>query len=284
MGGEGAGSPADESEGPRPTARASLNGIASWRTSALSGWVKGQKTWLVATVGFGVAIVKILRVTHSDPTTSLAVLSASAPVSVATGMFAQALPGLFLLSAVASAFGMTVRSHLGVRYGLLPAVLVVSLLGLVQLLPIWPGVLALLAVAMTLAGQALLAQERRRTGPTPQTEPSRRPPSWLRVGLLTAGTTLFLVGASLSIDDSVWLPSESVVVHGQKPFTAYVLRDDGRWATLLRDHDRRIVILRSAQVERRTPCSVNGQRSDRSLADLMQGNTSQPRYTRCPAG
>lgn len=80
--------------------------------------------------------------------------------------------------------------------------------------------------------------------------------------------------------DDPWLAREVVGVARERPTVGYVLAEDERWTTVLTHDDRRVVRVRTDDVETRTPCrgDLPPHRPVRWLwAD-------DPGYPLCPAG
>jgi hypothetical protein len=83
--------------------------------------------------------------------------------------------------------------------------------------------------------------------------------------------------------ETVWLPSEAIVVGDQPPFTAYVLNDSPKYLTVLVESDRRVEHLLTKDVERQF-CET-GWISHRSVFDVLtHRRQGRPNYGRCPRG
>jgi hypothetical protein len=67
----------------------------------------------------------------------------------------------------------------------------------------------------------------------------------------------------------MWLPREVVTLQGQRRVVAYVLSDDGQWASLLTDRDREIVRFPSDSLIERVVCQSTKSRTA-SLWQLIQ--------------
>ena len=221
---------------------------SSSRTAVVAQTLMERLELFVLVFGFALLMLKVARVSHLNPRTSLGLIEGVGPLSVIFGSLVAHFPIiLFIIAGLAVWWG--VGSFVATRvfamgHGVVVAILFFS----VFLLP-WPYNVTLAVVGVVRFFQSRAAPER----------VGRRRQYYALVGAL----------AILLITDSdVWLPPETFVVIGEAPFVGYELAelDSGGWVTVLRDEDRMILRVKEDAIEDRRPCRDQGE--DFELANL----------------
>lgn len=183
-------------------------------------------------------IVKVVRVAKGNLITAQELVNIVGPASVIVGALTAVLPVL-LAQAFVFLWVLSWTDGLDrrMRAGLIEVAFLLSLIGLYVL----PWILEVGLLFFTLGHALYRIKVRPRL--------SRQPPNGLRATWLPAVVLLFLVSAD------PWIPAVTVDVgHPPSVLVAYVLKNDGGWTTLLRESDRSILILPSAEVGRRYVC------------------------------
>jgi hypothetical protein len=87
----------------------------------------------------------------------------------------------------------------------------------------------------------------------------------------------------LSFGDRPWMPAEVVSLNqGQASVVGYVLKQDVKWMTILRESDRSIVYLATPDTRAREVCKLPRVNDDqRSM--IAKFNNAVPNYRECPA-
>ena len=136
----------------------------------------------------------------------------------------------------------------------------------------WPILIASL-VAAPAAGYAMRQRQRQRL----MRAPGRR---WRKQGtllILLPCLAVFLYIACVTtwrVLYDVWLPHEATTLQSGRVEVGYVLSDNNNWVAILRSGQRRIVLYRDSQVEKRIPCQL---RPHGLLANMTAWQALAPR-------
>lgn len=206
-------------------------------------------------------VVRIGMAARLRPTTALALLGSRSPVSVIFGTVLSLLPW-FVLLLLAIGFTWAVRT---LRFGLQGRRLVflpitVMLYTLFLTAAAFPWWFLLFVPLLIYEGLAEANTERRR--------------------LPTALTVSGVLISILLLGSQVWLPSERIEVAGGGAIVGYVVDDDGNWASVLRERDRTVLLIRSDLIVARQICSLGRGSFERSLADVIAGFPEPPLCSR----
>lgn len=81
-----------------------------------------------------------------------------------------------------------------------------------------------------------------------------------------------------------WLPTENITIKGQKPIVGQVLSSTGEWTKYLENgRDRQAVhIVRTPDIESRTPCNANDTNSYNSVANYLLRRGKSGPQDNCP--
>jgi hypothetical protein len=105
------------------------------------------------------------------------------------------------------------------------------------------------------------------------------------VGVAIATLIAFNTVQIFFLREDLWLPAESISTTSGPPFSGYALGRDGSDLVVLREDDRRVVILKESEVTRRQLCNLDGRADALSKRFVDQFGTdrkSQPEYAACP--
>lgn len=215
---------------------------------------------------FAFVVIKVYRVARLDTGTALALLSSSGVASVALGALLTVLPALLsYLSFYLFQFAVSDHGTRALRRSALEVVAAALILWSF-LLP-WTGLIVQLGVLTALFVFARVAR--------------RRGWDWMNFDWLTL---VFVLIASTFITSRMWLPAEEVRTKSAGTITGYVLATDERWTTLLREDTRRVIILRSEDVESRRVCNLPDEVTmGRSLFQVIESEPGGPASPTCRA-
>jgi hypothetical protein len=220
---------------------------------------------LLTTVSFVFVVVKVYRVAGSDSATAQAIVSSSGVPSVVLGALVSLLPSLVTLAAFLSALLLYYEVGRRSQRRLWWEVLVAGPLFGLLLLP-WPSAVVLFVI-LTAYVVARVWRAKREKEVVDKTIPD-----WPALA--------FSILISTFITPTMWLPPEVVSLVGEPEEVAYVLSSDSEWTTLLEDGSRRVIVVRTDDVESRTVCNLTG-RPPRSLMQVIEGDGGQPN-PECP--
>lgn len=193
---------------------------------------------------FAFLAVKVIVVAKGDIPTALGIFQDTNPAVTVIGALLSGLP----LGAVAVLVIMGYRAAEEVSvegYALAVAAAVACFF-----ITPWPILVASLIVAPVAGYTMRLRQRLTRKGWLKQATLLILIPC-LAVFLYVAGVTTWRV-----LYD-VWLPHEAVTLQSGRIEVGYVLSDNGDWISVLRSGQRRIVVYRETQVEKRAECQLH---------------------------
>lgn len=231
---------------------------------------------VLAAVGLATATIKLISVSHGDQNTMGEILR-SAPLSelaLGTVLFgARNFVWIAVVWAIPT-FGEAVRERDDLR---VPATVLIGSLLLVALVVPFRllGMVALYLLYWS-STSAAWAWWEQRTGKRKRLgglgPPSRR--ALTSVGLVGA----FVGWALLAGSSEMWLPLEKLDQQRGGAEVGYVLGDEGDDLIVMREHDRGIVRVKAADVEKRFVCSRGN--DPRTLLNRIAGHP-KPRYPKC---
>lgn len=102
---------------------------------------------------------------------------------------------------------------------------------------------------------------------------------------ITAATLLAFVPLMfhyISLVDRPWMPSEQIQT-SRGAYAGYIVRQDAKWTTILKDSDRSIVQILSADVTSRAVCSLPRQKDDQRPLIFHLSSRSAATYPECTA-
>lgn len=210
---------------------------------------------LLTTVSFIFVVVKVYRVAGSDSATAQAILSSSGVPAVILGALVSLLPSLVTLAAFLSALLLYYEVGRRGQRRLWWEVLVAAPLFGLLLLP-WPSAVVLFVILIAYVAARVWRAKRKK-------EVDKTIPDWPALA--------FVILISTFITPTMWLPPEVVSLVGEPEEVAYVLSSDSEWTTLLEEGSRRVIIVRTDDVESRTVCNL-ADRPPQSLMQVIEGD------------
>ncbi len=243
-----------------------------FRLSRLRTFASAHLTYTVALGTFLLVAFQVFGVARFNTTVTLGLLANTDPGRVLFGLFVSLIPTLATFWAAASSMGIGVA--LATRR--LRAATVYSLAAPVFLLAIAASLFQLFTAAMICVPAVFLGWWvlHSSSEPTP-----KKPPPWMtdpaspqlrdyRASTYLMAVPAMAVGAIVALFGAQpWMPMEAVTV-GNHEVVAYVVNDDGRWATLLARDQLALTIVRSDEVTARTVCRTSHP-SGRTLVELL---------------
>jgi hypothetical protein len=208
-------------------------------------------TLVVSAVLTTLVVLRVAIASGFDVSVALAMLTAGGSAQVLLGIAVSLLPFGFFAGASLSA-PYLVRYLRGTNDWVFNVVAAGSFFLLVAALTPWFGFIG----AVLLFGMGL----RPRKDPRPL-------PRFFYLALFSVVVVFLFYNA-------VWLPPEVMEVDGHGQVLGYLLNDDGRWATILVDDPREILIVHSSALESRQACSVD--EFPRTIPQQLSGKPSQP--------
>lgn len=230
---------------------------------------------LVATLfAFVTVAARALAVARLDTTTAAALVRTSGPVDVFMGTLTQVFPDLLMLAFVMFVF---LDWHLAAKSPL-PRRLVYGVawgVGLVALfIAPWKQFLLWICVAVPGVHPASASHLRELLAP-----------SFVKTRSIMIGGVVLLV---FLLSDAVWLPQERIQLRGAGTVVGYVVEEDGRWISILKEHDRALLFVEDDDVESREVCGddlrgvlIVGPSAVQLLQDGLGGPPSKPQNPRC---
>jgi hypothetical protein len=220
---------------------------------------------LVAGAVTTLTALRLVRVSHFNAETALAVLSLSGTANVLLSVLLQTLPTFIAGAGV----GLFVAAR---ERGFKVHDLVVTAVLLAFLLVPWQVLLGVLALGVL----DWLVNGRRGRRAVEQGRPAP-------VGADRPVVYGFLLMMILLLPNAMWLPMEAVSVDGKKPTVGYVLHSGGDGLVLLRDDNREVVRLGQSGELERTYCETDdeGWTWDGASVLSLFMSEDQPRYPDC---
>lgn len=231
---------------------------------------------LVATLFAFVTVAgRALVVARLDTTTAAALVRTSGPVNVFVGTLTDAFPNLLMMAFIMFVF---LDWHLLAAGSPLPrrsVYLVAGGVGLVALfIAPWKQFVAWIPVAVF--------------GLHPAFAPHLREvlfPSFAKTRAIAIGAVFLL---TFLLSDAVWLPQEKVQLRDGGIVVGYVVEEDGRWMSILKEHDRELLFVDEEEVESRGVCGdevtgvlLDGPSALQLLLDRLGDPPSRPTNPRC---
>jgi hypothetical protein len=196
---------------------------------------------------FAFLAVKVIVVAKGDIPTALGIFQATNPAVTVIGALLSGLP----LGAVAVLVIVGYRAAEGVSLEGY-ALAVAAALACFFITP-WP-ILATSIIVAPVAGYTMRLRRRLKNM-------QRR--RWLKQAtliILIPCLAVFLYVAGVTtwrVLYDVWLPHEAVTLQSGRLEVGYVLSDNANWISILRSGQRRIVVYRDTQVEKRVECQLH---------------------------
>ena len=206
--------------------------------------------------------LELLSISRGSSTTALTILQSAGPLEVAVGVAIVSLP----LILVAVSIWISISS-IGDPFRDVGPRIAIAYFLLFTFAP-WPMVMLALGASLVLfAGRAAVARL------TSADDDSIAP--------MVVTLAALYVAYSIVVPLRPWLPAEAVTLEDASTVVGYVLStDDGR-VTMLRDFDRRIVVVDADAVETRVLCEVPGSGSERRPLDFLRPDATAS-YPDCP--
>jgi hypothetical protein len=213
-----------------------------------------------AALALVILIIKVLVATNGNRETALAIVAAAGAPTVVVGLAVSIFPTLVVtVAAVLWMWDFSVR-----RWGLIELAAITATLVALFLSAFWLVVfMAALVVLYVLA-----ARKRKQS------------PNWADHAWRTILTVLLLITSTVT-GPAVWLAPEAITLGSGDTVVAYVIEDEGEWATLLREKDRTVIRPRTSDIIARRVCSRDPG-GDPSLFRLLRPESATSRPADCP--
>ena len=256
-----------QTPGPGPTAEptqagaapALLDGKTKLRVKEKSRWSDAvtplpavlkqleERKLAVTILLFTFLAVKVIVVAKGDIPTALGIFQTTNPAVTVIGALLSGLPLGTVAVLVIVGYRAAKEASLE-GYALAVAAAFAGLF--VTPWPIWAASL----VVAPVAGYTMRQRQRlKRTQ-------GKRWQKWGTLLILIPCLAVFLFIACVTtwrVLYDVWLPHEAVTLHSGRVEVGYVLSDNANWVSILRSGQRRLVLYRETQVEKRAECKLH---------------------------
>lgn len=221
-------------------------------------WAASHAPLLASVTLFVLVIIRVLRVSAFDPATAAALVRETGLVSIVIGALVLSMPGLLQAAAVLLTFLSLGGPGSSTQRRAAATIASLIVLLLTVILP-W---LHLIVFLFFLVIIALLWRR-------------------LRWPLEIFAVAAVFVGSLLDVSE-VWLPPENVRLIDGGRITGYVLSVDRDWTSVLRERNRAIILVRTAEVATRTVCNVEEVPATRTIGQIILGERGGGRNPPCP--
>jgi hypothetical protein len=220
-----------------------------------------------------------MAVSYGSTETAAALLQHAGTANVIVGLILSALP-IFFGSSALIIFAFRLAS---------PLISIVLLLLSYLFVPIGLAVLAfviavVIAVLTTIGRRLYDAKHHPVEGDESKSRQAKLRRAYQTYVVIATALTVAVV---LVLNELMWLPAESIEIDGLT-ISGYVISVADSETVILRDHDRKILVLQGRPTNRelclsRSLIFIGPRWAHRSLVPILMGNKEPPDYRRCPS-